>query len=75
MANPWTRLQNLLPRDVVQIGTSQGSNGDGTTNVALVGGGVITATGDGFTSGQKVFVQGSIIRGEAPDLTAVEIEV
>ena len=75
MANPWTRLQNLLPRDVVQIGTSQGGNGDGTTDVILVGGGRITVTGSGYSSGQRVFVKGGQIISEAPSLTTVEIEV
>ena len=75
MANPWNRLRGLLPRDALQVGTSQGPNGDGTTTVDLIGGGRIIATGDGYPLGQQVYVQGMIIRGEAPNLTPIEIQV
>lgn len=75
MSNPWNRLRGALPRDTVQVGTSQGANGDGTTDVILVGGGRITASGEGYADGQKVFVRGGIIRGEAPNLSSIEIQV
>lgn len=75
MANPWKRLQSLLPEDPVQIGTVQVDNADGTYGVDLVGGGRITVTGSGYSVNQRVFVRGTMIMSAAPDLPVVEIEV
>lgn len=75
MANPYNLLQSLLPKEALQIGTSQGPNGDGTTDVLLLGGGLITASGDGYSNGTPVFVKGSRITAQAPSLTPVDIDV
>jgi len=75
MANPWNLLRNTLPEPSVQVGTIQTNNGDGTSNVVLVGGGVIRASGTGFSSGQAVFVQGGQILSAAPALNIDLIEV
>lgn len=75
MSNPWNRLQSLLPRDVMQIGTVLADNADGTSDVELLGGGRVTVSGSGYAVDDRVFVLGGLIRGEAPDLTPTDIEV
>lgn len=74
MANPWTTLLSILPQETEQVGEITTILADGTRVVALVGGGSVTATGDGQV-GDAVFVRGGIIRGTAPSLTPVDIEV
>lgn len=75
MTNPIKQLRSLFPQDTVQVGESQGPNGDGTTDVILVGGGRITVTGEGFASGVPVFTKGTQLAGQAPSLTVVDINV
>ena len=75
MANPWTRLRQTLPQDARQVGTVQTVNGDGTSDVLMVGGGVIRAVGSDFSAGQPVFVQGGQILSAAPTLNIQLVEV
>lgn len=75
MANPWKLLQGLLPSEPVQVGSVQALNGDGTSQVAMVGGGVIRVTGDSFAVSQPVFVKGGLIVSAAPSLDIQLIEV
>jgi len=75
MANPWKSLMAILPRDVEQVGLVTAVPGDGTSVVDLSGGGEVTATGDGYQVGDPVWVKGGIIRGRAPSLTPVDVEV
>lgn len=75
MANPWKKLRSLLPQDNVQVGTSQGSNSDGTTTVDLVGGGTVIVAGTGFASGTPVFIKSGRILSQAPSLSAVDVDV
>lgn len=75
MANPWNQLRGLLPESPQQVGTVQSVNGDGTSEVLLVGGGVVRAIGDGFSVGQPVFVKGGQILSAAPSLNIQLVEV
>lgn len=75
MANPWTRLKQLLPDDANLVGTVTLDLGNGTSRVSLVGGGTMVAVGSGYEVNQKVFITGSTITGTAPDLQEVSIEV
>lgn len=75
MANPWKLLQGILPSDVMQVGTVVALNGDGTSQVAMVGGGVIRVTGNSFAVSQPVFVKDGQIVSAAPSLNIQSIEV
>lgn len=75
MSNPYKRLLDLLPKQPLLVGVSEGDNGDGTTTVTLVGGGQVVASGSGYASGVSVFVKGGRIVSQAPDLSAVDINV
>jgi hypothetical protein len=57
------------------VGASEGENGDGTTDVTLVGGGRITVSGTGYTAGTPVFVQGGRLLAQAPSLSTTDITV
>jgi hypothetical protein len=59
----------------MQIGTVVTVGTDGTSLVELIGGGIITATGDAYAESSRVFVRGSAIVSAAPELTPVDIEV
>lgn len=75
MTNPWQRLRGLVPEDAMQVGEVLSVGSDGTSVVALIGGGSITASGDGYAVSARVFVKGSAIVSAAPALTPVDIEV
>ncbi|MEM6483811.1 MAG: hypothetical protein AAF662_02335 [Pseudomonadota bacterium] len=75
MTNLLSQLRRLVPEDVTQVGESQGPNGDGTTDVVLIGGGRVRVTGTGFALGTPVFVRGGLITGQAPSLALTDIIV
>lgn len=72
--NVWRQLKTLIVDDVTTVGTVSGQNGDGTVNVDLVGGGTVVATGSA-TNGTDVFISNGFIRGVAPSLTEVVLDV
>jgi len=75
MANPWNRLRDTLPEAPRQVGTVIALNGDGTSNVELVGGGTVRVIGSLFGTGEAVFVKGGRIESAAPSLNIQLIEV
>ncbi|MEM1113284.1 MAG: hypothetical protein AAGI11_15335 [Pseudomonadota bacterium] len=75
MVNLFRQLTALMPGEALQVGTVQAVNVDGTSDVALVGGGVARFSGDGFPVGQSVFVRGSQIVSASPAPSFVLVEV
>jgi hypothetical protein len=75
MSNPWLRLQRLLPKSPMLIGTVLSVNSDQTTDVQTIGGGRVTLAGTGFSVGTKVWFQDNRIVSAAPNYTAVTITV
>ena len=75
MGNPYKRLLDTVNNETTQVGTVQTVNGDGTSDVLLVGGGVVRATGDSFLAGQPVFLKGGQVLSAAPSLNIQLIEV
>lgn len=73
-SNPWKNFRNLVPQDRPGVGEIVAVNGDGTSQVQLVGGGIITAIGSG-TVGQDVFLTGNRIDGNAPTVALVTVDV
>lgn len=69
MANPYVALRNLLnPAQPLWVGTVTAIHADGTSTVALPGGGEIKVRGTTVAVGAKAFVQAGEVRGEAPSL-------
>ena len=73
--NVFKQLKSLVSDKTTSVGTSQGANGDGTTDVLLVGGGVIKVSGEGYLNGTSVFIQNGFITGAAPNLSPVVLDV
>ncbi len=74
--NLFRRLQSLQPEAPVLTGQMTAVSTDGTASVQMTGGGVLTARNPlGLEAGQRVFVQGGAIAGQAPDLPYMRIEI
>ena len=65
----YRRLRELMPTQPVHIGQITLLHADKTASVTLVGGGQLrVANPANLAHGKKVFVQGTSITSEAPDL-------
>ncbi|QSI33384.1 hypothetical protein GNX71_28980 [Variovorax sp. RKNM96] len=74
--NLFLRLQELLAGDPVFIGTVVAIHVDGTATVAMQGGGQLRLRNPLASAlDARVFFEGSVITGPAPDLPVVEIEI
>ena len=73
--NAWARFKKLLPVSPLVIVTVDSINTDGTSTVTTASGGVMRVFGDGVAVGNKAFVRGGIIQGEAPNLTHYDVDV
>ena len=73
--NPWKRLENLLPHSPLLAGDVTAHHPDGTSTVQLPDGSQLRVRGQSVAVGQKAFVQGGEIRGQAPNLAVVGITV
>ena len=72
MPNAYREFMALMPDQPLEVGEITSIAG-GVALIALPGGGVIQARGEG-TVGQRVFIRGRVIEGPAPALTYVEGE-
>lgn len=73
MSNAYKRLLALLPQRPLQIGQVV-SITDGTAEIQLPGGAIVTARGDAGP-GDTVFFRDGVIEGPAPSSSIVDIEV
>lgn len=72
--NPFSRFQALTPAPALLTGTVQAVLPDGSRQILLPSGGIVTARGDS-AAGARVFVRGGVIEGDAPALTVIEVEM
>lgn len=75
MANIWKMFSDLIPDDPVLIGTVLTQTPDGYSTLETPGGGIVKAKGVTVAIGNKAFIQGGEVRGEAPDLPFYEVTV
>lgn len=66
--NPWTRFQRLLPRAGRYTVTVDQVLADGTSLATRRDGQAVRLKGSSVTAGNKAWVEGEQIIGEAPDL-------
>jgi len=66
--NAYARLRALLPGKPLWVGEVLSHNDDGTSTIELPGGVTIRAQGQIVAIGDRAFVEGSRVTGEAPDL-------
>lgn len=74
MTNYYKQFADLFPQPPLQIGTVTAFS-NGVATVSLLGGGKVTARVQSTTVGQQVFVRDGVVEGNAPNLTAVSINV
>lgn len=75
MSNIFRQLLKLLPQSPLMVATVQSVDvSNGTSVVAFDGGGTAVVRGASIVGG-KCFIKDGEIRGAAPDLPMVEIEV
>ena len=72
MPNAYREFMALIPDQPLEVGEVTAFTG-GVATVTLPGGGVIQARG-AASVGQRVFVRGGVIEGEASTLTYVSAE-
>jgi hypothetical protein len=75
--NLWKRFKALIPGDPLQVGEVIGINSiEQTSTVTLLGGGTLVVRGADVPLGQRCYVRGGVIEGQAPDLGApIALEV
>lgn len=73
MPNLYKEFLALIPDPALQVGTVQAIS-QGIVTLVMPGGALLKARGDA-TLGQRVFVRGGVIEGQAPNLPDELIEV
>lgn len=73
--NIWQQFKALIPEGVRIVATITGNNGNGTSQVTLRDGSLITVKGESVGVGHKVFIQDGEIKGTAPNLAQYEADV
>ena len=75
VANIWRKFKTLLAESTIEVVTVQAIIAAGTSKCTTYQGGVVIVSGDSVSAGNKAFIKGGRIIGEAPDLSYYEIEV
>ena len=70
--NIWQQFKSLIPEGSKAIVTIIVHNGNGTSQVRLCDGSVITVQGELVGVGKKALVQGGEVKSTAPDLAQYE---
>lgn len=71
----WRDFERLLSPDPLLVATVAAHHSDGTSTVTLPGGGQLRVRGQDVAVGEAAFVRGGEIRGPAPTVTVVTLEV
>ena len=72
ITNIWQQFKSLIPEEGKTVVTIISNNGNGTSQVQLRDGTVITVKGETVEAGQRAFVQGGEVKGAAPELVQYE---
>ncbi|PJK00851.1 hypothetical protein CO641_02455 [Lysobacteraceae bacterium NML91-0213] len=70
----WGAFEDLLA-DPLLVAVVLEHNADGTSTVALPGGGQLRVRGQGVDEGAHAFIRGGEIRGPAPAVVPITLEV
>ena len=71
----WRDYLQLQPHDPLLVAVVVVHNADGTSTVAFPNGSQTKVRGQGVDVGDHAFIRGGEIRGEAPAVTPVTLEV
>lgn len=75
MSNLFRDFEGLLPSDPLLVAEVTAHNADGTSTVEFPNGSQLVVRGQGVSIGDHAFIRGGEIRGQAPAVTPVTIEV
>lgn len=75
MSGLYRALIDLLPGDPLTVAVVVSHNADGTSTVEFPNGSQLKVRGQGVAVGSYAFIKGGEIRGEAPAVTPVTLEV
>lgn len=73
--NPLKRLLELFPTSPLLTAQVLTVNADGTSTVEFPGGTTYRARGTSVAEGNRAFIRGGVIEGEAPNLPTFDAEV
>jgi hypothetical protein len=73
--NQWLEFDGLLPRDPLMVVEVAAHNADGTSTVQFPNGSQLRVRGQSVAVGAFAFIRGGEVRGEAPAIFAVTLEV
>lgn len=73
--NIWSRFQSLSPDPALLIGTVRAHLSGDRSQIELVSGRVIYASGTSVAVGSRAWVRDGKVEGDAPALAGIEIEV
>lgn len=71
----WRDFENLLPHDPLLVAEVVAHNADGTSTVEFPNGSQLKVRGQGVDVGDHAFIRAGEIRGQAPAVTPVTLEV
>lgn len=71
----WNQFEALLPADPLLVAEVVAHNADGTSIVAFPNGSQLKVLGQAVDVGGFAFIRGGEIRGPAPAVVPVELEV
>lgn len=71
----WREFQDLLPHDPLLVAEVVSHNADGTSTVEFPNGSRMKVRGQGVEEGGYAFIRGGEIRGQAPAVVPVTLEV
>jgi len=75
MSAIWRQFQALLPKRALTIATVTAHNGDGTSTVQYPGGAEVRVRGQSVAIGDNAFILDGEIRGTAPAVTPIVLDV
>lgn len=71
----WHDFEGLLPRDPLLVAKVISHNTNGTSTVEFPNGSHLEVRGQGVAVDSFAFIRGGEVRGQAPSITPIELEV
>lgn len=75
MSNLYRDFEDVLGSDPLVVAQVTALNGDGTSTVAFPNASTLTVRGESVAVGDYAFIRSGEIRGQAPAVTPITIEV
>lgn len=73
--NPWNQFKGLLPTTAVMVAEVVSHNADGTSTVEFPNGSQLKVRGQSVAVSDFAFIKDGEVRGEAPAITPITLDV